>query len=73
MDNQGRSKNLRNLGLSGIEIVDDNKRYYPYEDFASHIIGFTDVDNYGSYGIEKLMTNIYLELQEDGLNRRCSR
>ncbi|WP_025641332.1 penicillin-binding transpeptidase domain-containing protein [Schnuerera ultunensis] len=47
------AKTLRNLKLSGIEIVDDNKRFYPYEDFASHIIGFTDIDNYGLYGIEK--------------------
>ncbi|MCF6466504.1 penicillin-binding transpeptidase domain-containing protein [Clostridium sp. Cult2] len=47
------AKTLRNLGLSGIEVVDDNKRYYPYEDFASYIIGFTDIDNYGLYGIEK--------------------
>lgn len=47
------AKELRNLKLRGIEIVDDNKRFYPYEDFASHIIGFTDIDNYGLYGIEK--------------------
>lgn len=47
------AKELRNLKLSGIEIVDDNKRFYPYEDFASHVIGFTDIDNYGLYGIEK--------------------
>lgn len=47
------AKELRELKLPGIEIVDDNKRFYPYEDFASHIIGFTDIDNYGLYGIEK--------------------
>lgn len=47
------AKELRNLKLSGIEIVDDNKRFYPYEDFAPYVIGFTDIDNYGLYGIEK--------------------
>lgn len=47
------AKELRKLKLPGIEIVDDNKRFYPYEDFASHIIGFTDIDNNGLYGIEK--------------------
>ncbi|NLW22099.1 MAG: PASTA domain-containing protein [Tissierellia bacterium] len=47
------AKKLRNLRLSGIEIVEDNKRFYPYEDFASHILGFTDIDGYGLYGIEK--------------------
>ncbi|GFN35963.1 stage V sporulation protein D [Tepidimicrobium xylanilyticum] len=48
------AKELRNLKLQGIEIVDDNKRYYPYEDFASYILGFTDIDNYGLYGIERM-------------------
>lgn len=44
---------LRNLALSGIEIVDDNKRFYPYEDLAPYILGFTNIDNDGLYGIEK--------------------
>src|SRR5699024_4483330 len=44
---------LRKAKLPGIQIVDDNKRHYPYEKFASHILGFTDVDNNGLYGIEK--------------------
>lgn len=47
------TKELRNLGLHGIEIVDDNKRFYPFGDFASHIIGFTNIDNNGLYGIER--------------------
>ncbi len=47
------AKALREADLSGIQIVDDNKRYYPYENFASHILGFTDIDNNGLYGIEK--------------------
>ena len=25
--------------LSGIEMTDDSKRYYPYNNFASHVIG----------------------------------
>lgn len=44
---------LRKLKLSGIEIVDDNKRYYPYGNFASFVLGFTDIDNNGLYGIER--------------------
>lgn len=45
---------IRELKLRGINIVEDNKRYYPYGDFASHILGFTDIDNNGLYGIEKV-------------------
>ncbi len=37
---------------SGINIDEDTKRYYPYENLASHIIGFTGSDNQGLDGIE---------------------
>lgn len=37
---------------SHISIVDDPKRYYPYNDFASHIIGFVGTDNQGLAGLE---------------------
>jgi stage V sporulation protein D (sporulation-specific penicillin-binding protein) len=47
------AKELRSLRLPGIEIVDDNRRFYPYEDFASYVLGFTNIDNDGLYGIEK--------------------
>ncbi len=38
--------------LTGISLVEDTKRYYPFGDFASHIIGFTGDDNVGLEGIE---------------------
>lgn len=33
-------------------------RYYPYNDLAAHVIGFTDSDGTGIYGIEKYYNNI---------------
>jgi len=47
------AKELRNAKLSGISVIDDNKRFYPYEDFAPYILGFTNIDNDGLDGIEK--------------------
>ena len=38
--------------LPGIELIEDTKRYYPYSNFAAHLIGFTGTDNYGLAGIE---------------------
>ena len=38
--------------ISGINIDEDTKRYYPYGTLASHIIGFTGSDNQGLDGIE---------------------
>ena len=37
---------------TGINIDDDNKRYYPYGKLAAHVIGFTGTDSQGLYGIE---------------------
>lgn len=48
---------LRQQRLSGISVVDDNKRYYPNDNFASHILGFTNIDNVGLTGIEKIYDN----------------
>ncbi len=38
--------------ISGINIDEDTKRYYPYSSLASHVIGFTGGDNQGLDGIE---------------------
>lgn len=37
---------------SMVHIEASSKRYYPYGDFASHIIGFTGSDNQGLFGLE---------------------
>jgi len=44
-------------GYSGIWAVEDNKRVYPYNNLASHILGFTTVDNKGISGIEYSMND----------------
>ena len=36
----------------GINIDEDTKRYYPYNNLASHVIGFTGADNQGLDGVE---------------------
>ena len=38
--------------LSCITLEEDNKRYYTYPNFASHILGFTGADNIGLDGLE---------------------
>ena len=37
---------------TGINIDEDTKRYYPYADLASHVIGFCGSDNQGLDGVE---------------------
>jgi cell division protein FtsI (penicillin-binding protein 3) len=45
------------LGLPGIVFVPENKRVYPNGPLASHVLGFTNVDNQGIAGIEKYIDN----------------
>ncbi len=42
----------KNNIMTGINIDEDTKRYYPYNNFASQIIGFSGSDNQGLDGIE---------------------
>ena len=43
--------------ITGINIDEDTKRYYPYSNFASQIIGFCGSDNQGLDGIEAKYDN----------------
>ena len=43
---------LENNIISGINIDEDSKRYYPYSTLASQVIGFCGSDNQGLNGIE---------------------
>ncbi len=38
--------------LPGIWVAEDNQRYYPYENFASYVLGHTSADSTGVAGIE---------------------
>ena len=43
---------IRNLDLAGVKVDEDFKRYYPYDTFASRVLGFTGGDNQGIIGLE---------------------
>ena len=46
------ARQIRALKAPGIEIRKEYKRYYPAGEAASHLIGFTDVDDRGQEGLE---------------------
>lgn len=56
---------IMNLGLSGVKVDEDYKRYYPYGSLASKVLGFTVADNQGIIGLE-VMYERYLK-GRDGL------
>ncbi|GIN83802.1 stage V sporulation protein D [Heyndrickxia sporothermodurans] len=47
-----KANEVRNLKLKGVYIGEDSTRYYPYESYLSHVLGFTGIDNQGLMGLE---------------------
>lgn len=43
---------VNKYSIDGIKFAEDTKRYYPYSNFASQVIGFVGDDNNGLEGIE---------------------
>ena len=54
------AKKLIDANLSGIMLSENNKRYYPYGDLLTQVLGFTTIDNVGQAGIE-LYADKYLK------------
>ncbi len=51
---------IRNYDLDGVKVDEDYKRYYPYDNLASKVLGFTGADNQGIIGLEVKYDN-YLQ------------
>jgi stage V sporulation protein D (sporulation-specific penicillin-binding protein) len=47
-----KAQQIRKLGLPGIVVGEDNKRYYPFGGLAAHLLGFTGGYNQGLTGLE---------------------
>lgn len=43
---------IRDYNLAGVKVDEDYKRYYPYGELASKVLGFTGADNQGILGLE---------------------
>jgi len=46
------SQQILSLGLAGVSLQTEYRRYYPAGEVASHVIGFTDIDDAGQEGLE---------------------
>ena len=54
---------IREYDLAGVKVDEDYKRYYPYNELASKVLGFTGGDNQGIIGLE-VKYEEYLQGQE---------
>lgn len=48
-----RAQEVLALGVPGVALQREYKRYYPAGPVAAHVVGFTDIDDRGQEGLEK--------------------
>jgi cell division protein FtsI (penicillin-binding protein 3) len=46
------ARRVRALGLSGITLYKESRRYYPKKELGAHILGYVGIDNVGLAGLE---------------------
>lgn len=49
---QDVGERIRQANLAGVKVDEDYKRYYPFDELASKVLGFTGGDNQGIIGLE---------------------
>jgi len=49
---------IQSLNLKGIYLLEENQRFYPKREMASHVLGFVDVDEHGLGGVEHQYDNL---------------
>lgn len=60
------SEPLEQLEIKGIYLEKEYKRYYPFENLASHVIGFAGIDQRGLEGIEYHFDDALLPRRVEG-------
>jgi cell division protein FtsI (penicillin-binding protein 3) len=61
---------VEELKLAGIYLRDESRRYYPSGEVSAHVVGFTNVDDIGIEGVEKLYNKLLAGAQGSRKIRR---
>lgn len=51
------AREVKKLNLPGIGLTQEGRRYYPHDQLAAHILGFTGIDSQGLDGVEMTFDN----------------
>ncbi|MDD6467761.1 MAG: penicillin-binding transpeptidase domain-containing protein [Erysipelotrichaceae bacterium] len=49
---ESQARRIKEMNLKGVYLVQDSIRYYPNQNYLSHVLGFTGIDNQGLAGLE---------------------
>lgn len=66
---------ISDLGLRGVGLTPESRRYYPRQERAAHILGMVGVDDHGLEGLEHEYDDLlggrpqYVEAEQDALGR----
>lgn len=60
------AEKINNLNYDGVYLLKESKRYYPYGNLLSHVLGYVGIDNQGLSGIE-LEYDKYLQGSDGGI------
>ncbi len=60
------AEKIANLNFDGVYLLKESKRYYPYKEVLSHVLGYVGIDNQGLSGIELEYDN-YLKGTDGGV------
>jgi stage V sporulation protein D (sporulation-specific penicillin-binding protein) len=60
------AQKIQELNYDGVYLLKESKRYYPYNNVLSHVLGFVGIDNQGLSGIELEYDN-YLKGTDGGV------
>ena len=69
---------INSLNIDGIYLLKESKRYYPYKNVLSHVLGYVGIDNQGLSGIESFYdkyltgTNGSIKYLSDGKGQRLN-
>jgi len=64
----GDFEKLRNLDIDGLIVLNEKKRYYPFNKISAHIVGVTNIDGEGLSGIEYIYSNLIRKAGVDAKN-----
>ncbi|MDO8885503.1 penicillin-binding protein 2 [Candidatus Oleimmundimicrobium sp.] len=71
-------KRVKALKIEGIGFLNESKRCYPYNELASHVVGFVGIDNDGLVGLEMFYDDVlrglpgHLLVEKDPIGRSIS-
>ena len=52
------SEEINSYNFDGVYLLKESKRFYPYNNLLSHVVGFTGIDNQGLSGLELKYDNV---------------